>query len=133
MGLARFFRMGNGAETLFSAGRDLLRVGDESVQVAAVEAVHLLDQIEITESMTVEDDIVASSHFGDLVDRKADSLIESDENIQNDGRDDDAVDDRRDEIGDGRDLGEVDEKVFLEKLLMCQQLFFKDDLPFFIR
>jgi len=131
MGLARFFRMGNGAEALFGAGCDLLRIGDEPVDVAAVEAVHLFDQIEVAEFMAVEDDIVASPHLWDLVDRKADSMIDRGENVQYDGRDDDAVDDRRDEKGEERDLGEVGKKVFPEKLLTCQQLFFKDDFPLF--
>jgi hypothetical protein len=69
------------APILFGARRDFAQVGGDAVAVRAVEAVELLDQVEVGQVLAVEDDVVGALHPGDAVDREADPLVQGDEQV----------------------------------------------------
>jgi hypothetical protein len=87
---------------LFRPPRDLPNVGDEPVKIAAVQAVELLNTVEIAQGVPVKDDIAASFDLGDLVDGKADGLEQGDKGIHEQGRKQAAPD-----KGDGENVEEL--------------------------
>src|SRR5476649_199439 len=80
-------RMLDRTEELLSAARHFAHIGDDAVAVAAIDAVQLLDQVQIAQAMPVDDDIVGPAHLGDAIDREADALIERREQVDQRQRD----------------------------------------------
>jgi hypothetical protein len=54
------------APELFRAPGDLARIGDQPVGIAAIDAVQLLDPVQIGEMLPVDDDVVAPAHKRDI-------------------------------------------------------------------
>src|ERR1700719_755822 len=59
----------------FGARRHLAHKCDRAVGIGAIGAIDFLDDVEISEMVAVEHQIVAASHLWNLVDGKADRLI----------------------------------------------------------
>ncbi len=76
------FGMLDWAPVLFGAARDLACVSDETVRIAAIEAVHGLDPVEIGEPMVIEDDVIAMPYARDAVYAKANMLVKRHPEIQ---------------------------------------------------
>lgn len=75
METAHFPGMLDGTPVLFSSGGNLLNVGNQAVEVAAINTIHLFNEIQITETVTIQDNIVTSFYLRDAVYLKADKLI----------------------------------------------------------
>jgi hypothetical protein len=67
---------------LLGARGDLAHVGNQAVRVAAVDAVHFLDAIQLRQLMAIDDEVPAASDTCDAVDREADPLIDGDPRIE---------------------------------------------------
>jgi len=61
-------------------------IGDQSVEVAAVDTVQFFNTIEVAEGMPVDDNVPAPFDLGNLVDGKADGLGPGDKEVQEQGR-----------------------------------------------
>lgn len=94
MGAEHFAGVLDRAEILLGARHNLADVGDQSSAVGTVGAMEFLDEVQVFELLPIEHDVVAASHLGYPVDREARRLIEADEEIEDDERDDHAVNDR---------------------------------------
>ena len=79
---ARPSRVFDRAPVLFCSSCYFMDIGEQSVEVSAVYAVELFDGVEVAEGVSVDDDIIATFDLGNLVDGKADSLEERDQEIQ---------------------------------------------------
>ena len=80
---------------LFRSRGNLRHVSQDSVGVGAVLAVDLLDQVQVLEMVPVKGQILPSPHIRDAVDRKAQPLIETANQVQQGDRDETGVNDRR--------------------------------------
>jgi hypothetical protein len=77
--------MFDGTPVLFRPGGDLLSIGHESVKITTVYAIDFLDEVQVTQSMPVNNYVLASLHFRNFIDRKADILIRGNKQIQHQG------------------------------------------------
>jgi hypothetical protein len=75
-----------------STSTDLDRIGKHSIYIAAVEAVDLLQEIEIVEESAIIGDELWSSHMRDPIEWKCNKLIDTEADIEKYGRDDDPID-----------------------------------------
>ncbi|MPL82868.1 hypothetical protein SDC9_28817 [bioreactor metagenome] len=75
--------------------RHLADIGDDAVAIAAIHAVQLLDAVQIGQVMAVDHHMVAPAHLLDAVNRKADRLVDRDEQIKQREGDHHGVDQRR--------------------------------------
>ncbi|OOZ41539.1 hypothetical protein BOW53_03245 [Solemya pervernicosa gill symbiont] len=74
-------RMLDRAPVLFNPRGNLANIGDQSVEVAAVDAVESFNDVEIAQVVTVDDDIVASPNPGYTVEREADGVEQANAEI----------------------------------------------------
>ena len=82
------------APILLGTCGDLTRVGEQSVGVAAVRAVHLFDRVQVRQLVPVHHEIARTRHHCDPVDRKAHPLIQGDPHVQHKQGHDQRVNDR---------------------------------------
>ena len=73
------------APILFRSPCYFMDIGDESVEISAVRAVQFFNTVEVTEGVTVDDNVAAAFDLGDLVDGKADRLKQGNGTIQEQG------------------------------------------------
>src|SRR4051794_2016215 len=67
---------------LLGTARNLAGISDKAIAIGAICAIYLLKQVEISQVVSIEDQIVAAFDLFDAVDRKADRLVHGDEHIQ---------------------------------------------------
>jgi hypothetical protein len=118
------------APVLLGARRDLSGEGGDPVSVGTVETVEFLDDVQIGEVLAVEDEVIRPSGFGDAVDGKADDLIDGEEEIQEEERDEPRIDERSGNYVEGPRLDDVTEQSGLEPSLLAGHLLGKP-YPFF--
>ena len=100
-------RVLDGAPVLLGTGGDFSDVGDETVSVGAIVAIEAFEEVEVTEFAAVEEDVGIARDFRDAVDRKRKRLIDGDEKIEQQKRDDAGVDERRGERDEKSGLADV--------------------------
>ena len=81
------------AKILFGAGQNFAHITHQAVAIFAVRAVKLLDKVEITQVMTIENHVIRAFDLGDAVNRKAGELVKADEQVKQHHRENHAVDD----------------------------------------
>jgi hypothetical protein len=64
-----------GQPELFRSGGYLLNIGNQAVEVAAIYTIHLFNEIQITETVTIQVNIVTSSYLRDAIFLETDKLI----------------------------------------------------------
>ena len=60
MGAANLRGVADGAPILLRPPKDLPRVGENTVPIAAIDAVELFDGVQIAQPMTIKDDVIAA-------------------------------------------------------------------------
>lgn len=91
----------DGAPIALSAGPDLDGESEKAIHVAAVEAVGFLDDVQIVEEAAVVDEIVLAPDRRDVIERQGGPVVDHDEGIQNDGRDNHHIDEgHREDVAD---------------------------------
>lgn len=93
MGAEYLARVFDRAKVLFGSRHDLTHIGDEPGAIGTISAMEFLNEIEVFELLPIQHDIVGTSNLGNFVNRETGRLIEADEQIENEQRDDHAVDD----------------------------------------
>ena len=94
MGAEYLARVLDRAKVLLGSRHDLAHVGNKPSSIRTISAVEFFDEIEVFEMLPVKHDIVGTTDFRNFVNRETGRLIEADEQIENNQRDDHAVDDR---------------------------------------
>jgi len=79
---------------LFSPPHDLRDIDNQAIRVGAVEAVESLQTVQIKESGAVKDKVVAASNFPYSVEWEASDLIDRDQEVQQQERDEAEIDQR---------------------------------------
>lgn len=92
---ARFAGVLDRAPVLLGPGGYLLDIGNEPVEIPAVHAIYFFNEIQVRQGMAIDDDIVAAPDFGDTVHRKAHGMIEGENQVQKNRRNQAGPDDRR--------------------------------------
>lgn len=82
----------DGAPIALGPGADFHGVGEQSIDIGAIETMNLLNEIQVVEKSAVIDDIVLSFHRGYPIEGEGGVLIDADAYIQNDCRDNHHVD-----------------------------------------
>ena len=82
MGATDLDRMADRAPVLLRPARDFTRIGDDTVSVAAIDAIYFLDDIQIDKTMSINNYIMVSRHPGDAPGGKANPLIDRKNKIQ---------------------------------------------------
>ena len=118
------------APVLFAAGSNFRDIEKKAVHVAAVDTVDLLDQVEVAQVLAVDDDVVAAFDLVDLVDGETGPLIEGDEKIQQQARDDKGVDHRRSQEVPGRCMEEIFKETLYLFFMFGDNLLLKVDPVF---
>lgn len=86
---------------LFGPRADLARISDEAVGITAVDAIEFLDRVQIREMMAIDHEMVFAAYPRNSVNAKTEMLKNGDRKIENDQRDDHAVDNGcRQDVGD---------------------------------
>src|SRR6266404_8474598 len=87
-------RMLDGAPMLFGSSGHFGHVSAQAVCIGAVHAVEPLNEIEVFEPASIEDDVVSSPDLRNSVDREADALIHRQEEIEQEERNESRINDR---------------------------------------
>ena len=61
---------------------NFLHIVDQANEVAAVNTIEFFDDIQITERMTVDDNIVATPHQWDLIDPETNRMVDRNRQIE---------------------------------------------------
>jgi hypothetical protein len=70
------------APVLFGAPGNFRNVGQQSVRVRTIKAIHLLGGIEVAQFGTIKNQIFSAADFGNAVHRKTYCLIDGNEDVQ---------------------------------------------------
>lgn len=97
MGAVNTLSMFDWAPVLFSTCHYLLNVGQDSVAIAAIDAVEFFNQVEVGKLMPIDDEVVPTAYPRDTIGAEADVLIGSYRQINNQYWKDHSIDDRRSE------------------------------------
>ena len=67
---------------LFRTSGDFAHIGNEAVGVRAIGAIELFERVKISEMVTIKHEVVAAIYLGDPIRRKADGLIDGNEQVE---------------------------------------------------
>jgi hypothetical protein len=81
------------AKILFGAGDDCAAIGDQPGAVGAIRAVEFFDDVQVSEMLAVENDVIGALHLANPVDRKTAGLVKTDAQVDQQQRKRHAVDD----------------------------------------
>src|SRR5580704_4209171 len=86
------------APVLLGSSRNLARIREQTVSVRAVDAIDTLQQVEVLELASIENEIIRALGFRNSVHRKANPLINDQEEIDKQEGNDACVNDRRRQV-----------------------------------
>ena len=96
MGAEDAARVLDRTEVLLGTRRYFARISQQSIRVGAEGAVEPLEGVQVCEVLPVNSDVIRTPDLGDLIDRKADGLVQRDAQIEEQKGNDQAVDDGSD-------------------------------------
>lgn len=95
MGCAEALCVLDRTPVLLGSGRDFDAVGEQTVSIGTKSAVEAFKKIEVLELGTIEDEVVGTPDLWDSIDWETYALIDGQEEIEEEERDDAGIDDGR--------------------------------------
>jgi hypothetical protein len=94
MGVQRTLRTFDRTPEPFRTRGDLPGIGDGPVGITTVDAIELLDRVQLRQMIAVDHEIVSTAQPRNAVNAETQILIQGDRQIENNQRDDHTVDNR---------------------------------------
>lgn len=92
---------------LFGERRDFRGVRSKAIEITAVIAVQSFKEIQVSEIMTVKNDMVTTSRLGDAVNGEAYHLVYPEGNVHEEGGDDHRINNGCRKYGEKRGLDDI--------------------------
>jgi hypothetical protein len=80
---------------LFGASRDLRRVSENTVGISAIQAVQFFNRIQVRQAVPIKQNKVRSPDFRNAVNWKAGRLVDGEDQVEKNDREQTEPDDRR--------------------------------------
>jgi hypothetical protein len=111
----------------FCSRCDLLDIGDQAVSIRTIDAVEFFDCVQISQPVTIEDDVVAALDPWDAVDPEADRLVQGHRKIQKREGNDHRVDEGRRQDRQEACIHELAGQVGSKLAMRAKNLLLEDD------